>query len=90
MHSIQIRVEEGNKEALLEALGGQRKTIDFDFRVAYKQREADQETNRQAKEENRVGSQEESSTQKRRPPQLSSNRVMRKKANQRQRRSLPN
>jgi len=59
MYSKQIRVEEGNKEALLEALDGLRKTLDFDFQVAHeqhKQREADHGTNRQSKEENCVGS----------------------------------
>lgn len=37
MYSIQIRVHEGKKEALLQALNGLRKDIDFEFQIADEQ-----------------------------------------------------
>ena len=37
MFSIQIRVDEGKKEELLEALNGLRQNIDFEFQVADEQ-----------------------------------------------------
>ena len=37
MFSIQIRVDEGKKEELLEALNGLRQNIDFEFQAADEQ-----------------------------------------------------
>ena len=57
MYTIHIRVKEGNKEMFLEALDGLRKTLDFEFQVARKQRKTEPSSDQKSKEENRMESQ---------------------------------
>lgn len=103
MFSIQIRVDEGKKEELLEALNGLRQNIDFEFQAADEQHKQSVTNPGTANLEKQVNpksawkAQGGRTAQMQQPHQLSSNRAIPKtgrktgkKRNQRQTRSLPN